>query len=451
MLESTIDILLGVFYAVILFVCILYYVNRKYKDNVSTRRLILWGAALKIFAIFAYAAVYKLYYGYGDTLSYHWRSVMWGELILEQPRYLWDVFMTSGADIFAKFKEFLLAQHDYIDAYNGPNYLVMKFSTFFGFFSFFQYLPTSVFFTAISLLGSIKVAQAWAEIFPKFEKWIYLAFLLIPSVVFWATGINKDSLSVGFNCFLIFALIRIFINKKFHLKYIFLAAISFYFAAGIKSYIPLILVPTFFIYVLSFYWNTGRFAKMRILKFFVSIAIIIVAVPLIYFIGSIIIADILQQQLEDMIRINVGQGTNVVEGDSSFDIGIKVTDLDNPIRILGLIPKSISVTLFRPWIWEVKNPLMLISAFESFFFFGFSLLVLFKSRSIYFIPKLLKHRHLLFFLLFTLLLAIPIGITGNFGTIVRYKIPLLPYFLIFLVMMNALFKRKAFNEIDKNQ
>ena len=448
MIYTLLDIVLGIFYSLILFTGILYYINRKYENSVKQKRIILTATVLKIGAIFLYAAVYKLYYGYGDTLGYHWRGNELLEYILSKPTEALDILWTSGDDLVNKYGDFVKGVNDIPEYYNTANFIVVKFSCLFSIFGLNQYLPMAVFFTAIALVGSIKVAEGFAELFPRYRVEIFIAFLLIPSVLFWSTGINKDSLSIGFTNFLMFALIRILMQNRFKLKYLILALISFYFSLKLKSYIPIILIPSFMIYVISVKWNKGRFAKMRVLKFFTAIGLIVIGVPIMYYAAKYMIDDLIAVQIENIIRINVGQSGAAVAGDSSFDLGITVKDLDNSARILGFIPISIIITLFRPWIWEVKNPLMLISSLESFFFLCFTLLIFLRGRIIMVLPYIFRHKELLFFLVFTLVLCIPIGISsGNFGTIVRYKIPILPYFLIFLFMLNGMFRerRELFN------
>ena len=114
------------------------------------------------------------------------------------------------------------------------------------------------------------------------------------------------------------------------------------------------------------------------------------------------------------------------------------------LSVWGIIQSfflSINVTLFRPYIWECTNVLMLMNFVESFGTLLLVLVVLFKAG----IRKIFSYCNnypvLFFMLVFSLLLAPIVGfISFNFGTLVRYKIPFLPFFFSFLLIL--LFDKK---------
>ena len=77
---------------------------------------------------------------------------------------------------------------------------------------------------------------------------------------------------------------------------------------------------------------------------------------------------------------------------------------------------------------------MLISALESFAFLSFTLYVLFVVGSR--LRVALSNPDVIFGLVFSLSFAFAVGVsTFNFGTLARYKIPLLPFYLVALVIM----------------
>ena len=57
------------------------------------------------------------------------------------------------------------------------------------------------------------------------------------------------------------------------------------------------------------------------------------------------------------------------QGGSGYTLG----DFDySPSGMIRKIPLAINVSLFRPYLWEVKNPVMLLSAIESLVFLLFT-------------------------------------------------------------------------------
>jgi hypothetical protein len=105
-------------------------------------------------------------------------------------------------------------------------------------------------------------------------------------------------------------------------------------------------------------------------------------------------------------------------------------------------PQAINVALYRPYLWEVRNPLMLISALESFAILMFTVYVLFVQRHVFF--KMMLDPNVIFCLVFCLTFAFAVGIsTYNFGTLSRYRIPMLPFYVMALVLMFNYSKRET--------
>ncbi len=105
-----------------------------------------------------------------------------------------------------------------------------------------------------------------------------------------------------------------------------------------------------------------------------------------------------------------------------------------PTGMLLSAPTALNVALFRPYLWEVRNPLMLISAMESLFIFIFTIYVFIRSFKK--LVSAIMNYNVLFCLIFSLTFAFATGIsTFNFGTLVRYKIPLIPFFLVALILI----------------
>ena len=98
-----------------------------------------------------------------------------------------------------------------------------------------------------------------------------------------------------------------------------------------------------------------------------------------------------------------------------------------------LAPAAINVALYRPYLWEVRNPLMLLASLEGLALLIFTIIILF--RIIWYKVNLLNSPAAWFSLVFSLTFAFAVGIsTYNFGTLFRYKLPLMPFFAILIVL-----------------
>ena len=117
--------------------------------------------------------------------------------------------------------------------------------------------------------------------------------------------------------------------------------------------------------------------------------------------------------------------------------GYRLGDVDPTLMgMFQLAPAGINVTLFRPYPWEARKPIVMISAVEALFFLLFSLAVLFRNNPLRVLQRILADETLQFCLIFTLVFAFAVGIsTSNFGSLSRYKIPCMPFYTAFLFII----------------
>ena len=108
--------------------------------------------------------------------------------------------------------------------------------------------------------------------------------------------------------------------------------------------------------------------------------------------------------------------------------------------MLSKAPVAINLALFRPYIWEANNLVMLISGLECFVMLMFTLKVLFKTKLLGAFPIIYKNHLLSFSIIFSLFFAFSVGIsTSNFGSLVRYRIPVLPFFIASLYIIQYIY------------
>ena len=117
-------------------------------------------------------------------------------------------------------------------------------------------------------------------------------------------------------------------------------------------------------------------------------------------------------------------------GGNNYNIG----QLDGSVMgLLSVAPIAILTALFRPFIWEIGSPTMILSAFENTILIIFTAITLLQNNPLNFIRIIIKNPFLLYCLIFSLLFSFGVGIAGtNFGALVRYKIPLMPFFFSML-------------------
>src|SRR5204863_6610418 len=123
---------------------------------------------------------------------------------------------------------------------------------------------------------------------------------------------------------------------------------------------------------------------------------------------------------------------------SSFDIG----SFDATVTgIISKMPSAINAALFRPYIWETYNLTMLMSGIENLFLLIFTIYLTIKLRFYNLFRLMFRHRILFFTVYFSIFFAFSVGLTtSNFGSMVRYKIPAIPFFLVSLFVIADTYK-----------
>jgi hypothetical protein len=262
------------------------------------------------------------------------------------------------------------------------------------------------------------------------------AFLFIPSVVFWGSGFMKDTITLSCMGWVTHFFYMLFYeNKKITANSIF-ALIFLYIIYIIKSYIVMAFLPAILL------WGVGLLSykiKDTRLILFARYFLYASAIG-----GIVIVGGKLESEMFGEYNIESVAQKSFVTRDYLFRIsneqdgsGYTLGDFDP--TILGMLqqaPAGINVTLFRPYLWEARKPIVMISALESLFFLIFTIVVIFRNNPIRVVQRVLSDETLQFCLIFTLVFAFAVGIsTSNFGSLVRYKIPCLPFYTAFLIIL----------------
>ena len=111
--------------------------------------------------------------------------------------------------------------------------------------------------------------------------------------------------------------------------------------------------------------------------------------------------------------------------------------------ILQKFPAALNVTYFIPYLWEVGDPFQLLSSLEGLFFLFLFVQTLKKVGIFNFLNFLTTNPEVIMCLTFAILFGFAVGFTAyNFGALVRFKIPALPFFIFAMYLIQYLDKRK---------
>jgi len=115
-------------------------------------------------------------------------------------------------------------------------------------------------------------------------------------------------------------------------------------------------------------------------------------------------------------------------GATVYSLG-DMTDLST-LGFIKKIPLALNVTFFRPYIWEARKPVIMLSALESLWFLILTLQTFRKVGILGFFRTIRNDPFILFCFIFAMIFGFAVGLSSyNFGALVRYKIPCMPFYL----------------------
>ncbi|MBK7958913.1 MAG: hypothetical protein IPK03_12920 [Bacteroidetes bacterium] len=420
-----VDLFLAPTYLLFIFFFAIVYRSKALKGaNIS--KFFLPGLALKCFGAIVAGLIYKFYYGTGDTFTYYTASKYLNEIINVNFDHWWSAITNSSqGNIASTYLDIRVIQYD-------KTFFFVKMCSWLGLISFNNYTVIALFLAVFSFATSWKFYKMCCDLYPKMWKTMGYIVFYIPSVIFWGSGLFKDTITYG-SILLLTASFYFAFHKKDRVVYhLFLMLMSAYFLQNIREFLLITILPPLIIWYVLQFKNVIRSAKVR---FLIGPVFAIVGIAG----GTLVISSLTSsdeqlktQNLKDKSKGFQQWHSSEGAGGSSYTLG----DMDyTNIGIIKKIPAAINVTLFRPYLFEVRNPVMLIAGIESLFFLFLTLGVIKEVKFGVFL-YFFDNANVFFFLLFSLVFAFVAGFNSyNFGALVRYKIPCMPYFLIGIYIM----------------
>lgn len=406
--------------------------DRRYPEGHLLRPYFLKALYVKILGAIFIGCVYEYYYNGGDTLYYFYHSKIINSAF-DNSFLTWLKVLTHQNE--TNHPEVI--QYAWLMEWwpDEASYTVAAISAFFAIFNGTHYLPTAVIFAFFSFSGVWALFKTFVTIYPKLHKQLAFSFLFIPSCAVWGSGIFKDTICLFGLGWLTYTVFRIFVNKDFSSKNLILLVLSFYLIYKIKIYILLGFVPALSLWLLVTY---SSYVKNRGLRTIVKVLFIIISIVGFLFFSRLFANELARYNLENIA--NTAKTTRdwiAYSSDRDQGSGYDLGEFDP--SILGMLkkfPQAVVVTLFRPFPWEAKKVIVMLSSLEALFFIYFTITA-FKSNGVARSFSLIfKDPNLLFFFVFSLIFAFAVGISSyNFGTLSRYKIPCLPFYAAFLMIL----------------
>jgi hypothetical protein len=444
---SAVDFFMVPLWLIIIFAVASTVVKTRYANDPS-RAFFFYGLSLKLFGGIMLGVVYQYYYSSGDTISYYLAG-----------KGLANAFIENFGDGVALFTvdsrnipyEILMLSYKYSDLSGGIPYIqdvrsfnVCRVVSIANLLSINSYYASSLILSSFSFIGLWGFFRVFAYQFPEARRPLAFVFFYIPSVFFWGSGILKDSITLGFLGLMIYCLHRYMLSRFRGLLFLLFALVSGYLIYSIKPYILLSIIPFLAIW---FNNNIKENIKNGLLRFSVTPTLLLFSM-LVSVLAVQTIGDLTERfSFDNLLNHAVDVKSDLIRGyyysdekGSSYNIG--EFDASFTSQVL-LFPNALLTTYFRPYVWEVRNPLMGFAAAESLILLGLTIFVLLRTGLINFIRIIAYEPFLIFTLGYSASFAYMVGLTsGNFGNLVRYKIPCIPFFVASLVVIYHIYQER---------
>ncbi len=285
----------------------------------------------------------------------------------------------------------------------------------------------SVYFSLVSFLALWMLYQQLVVQNLVGRMTAMISLLLWPSVVFWSSGILKESISMACIALMCFVVITISNRTRINFAHILIYLAASYFLFKVKYYYAGILIPMQLSYLTIFFLKE-RTTYLN--------AKTVSAVAFLCLFGGIVL---LTSQLHYNLRLsNIGEVivNNYHLFEQKSDPGKMVHFEHLRPDVLSFVkysPKAWFAGWFRPFVFDIENAWSLIAAIENTMLF---LLFIFQLKNV---KKLWSNDGNLriAILLFCLLMGIFLTYSApNFGTLVRYKVGFLPFLLLLILERN---------------
>lgn len=387
-----------------------------------SRRFLVLAFLLKITAGLLLTLLYTEYYTNrqeADTFRYFDDSSHLHRAATENPKAY--ARMLFGVDDGADLMPYLDSMNNWFPAerttFYNDNRTVIRINALLRWVSFGNYYIHLFVFAFAAFYGITFIYKAFHRYFTGKKKWLAVILFLTPSLVFWSSGILKEGPLLFVFGITLNVLNKIFTKRAYRQHYLLLVGCAL-FLFHLKFYVGLMLIPA----TTGYLWILNKKGPHAIVKLIANYAA--------YFFAAVIwhrinwhwsLFTVLKWKRRDFIGL-----ANEMNAKSFFHTGALE---DNPISFLIHVPEGFFNAILRPFIWDVYSLVILPNAVENIIIVLFILFCIIYGS----VKQFNKIGYFFIGYAFSLLTVIGM-VTPIVGSLVRYKIPAIPFLLLFFLL-----------------
>lgn len=381
----------------------------------SIDKKIYWtGLAIRIMGSLCFAGIFTFWIKEGDTISFFNRA-----------SNLADLAKTD----FSQYLDFTFSSQYHVYKSENRDGFFVKILSVLCLATNNNYWISTLYFSVVSFFSASFLVNTLISTFSS-SKWpAVIAFLILPSPIFWTSGILKDTLVFFSLAILAALLIRIYFDKPTRWRQWILVILCLFLLWKLRYFLFGLLAIFYIIIILD--KAVIQKIKNRRYKLVIYLSVLAIGILAISIVNPNLYLHNFPQAIFDNYKIIIA---NSEVGNTVIFNNLQPTWK----TLISTLPVSLFSGLFRPHIFE-GNPFYLLHMLENLIIFSLSIITLFKIKTVA-KPPMITWLAILYVLILATL--IPIA-SPNFGTLMRYKAMYLPvlFYLISIIPYKLVFPK----------
>lgn len=401
----------------------------------SPERGVLWTAALvKLVTSWAMCLVSVYVFSASDSFGYHMHGKRLSALLR-------DDLVNGTYGYFSQDPFFLMLGN------STTRYI--NFSGLIHFLALDSYIASSMLLSAIGFIGQVLTYRTFVSAYPdrQSRNWWRFGILFMPTLTFWSSGLYKDPLGIWGVGLALWGAHRFLLHGR--MAGVLAMGVGVYTLALFRTQV----VPVILVSMLPMIANSGHAARQfrrrlnPLARALIQFLFAVASIGMLYWVSSIdkrtSLVDVGDTLMAERMRYRRVEGGSTILGrEEGMESGGS-----SPVGIALRWPEAVVTTLFRPFIWEgLGSPLMLAAGIENAVLLALTMRALARvALRPWIVGAAMRTELFTSCLIFILVFAFAVGLAApNLGTISRYRIPVIPFFIgaLGILQLNHLGQRR---------
>lgn len=368
--------------------------------------------------------VYSIYYSGGDTWTFFGEAIKLGKVAFTSFDSLINIYFKDDYSLITNYSYSLQPRAAFMTKILAPLTIITD----------NNYWLTSCYISLFSFMGYWILANNLYKILGV--RWMaVIPTLFFPSIVFWSSGVMKESVAMGAMAAVVGIFIKIYLEKKVALSELFVLVLGLILLLFLKYYFAAILIVS----ILSLFLS--RLTIPVKVNWLIEIGLISTIFVLILIIASFTHPNFYPPRILFVLVENYKAYHAASNGNNVVVFNNLAPDITS---FLVHAPKALLSGMFFPLWYADFTIFRVLAVVENWvillvFLFSLKYLALPKNRDL----RILVLTAVLFIIISAIFITFS---TPNLGTLTRYKIG---YSVVFIVLVTTLLRNKMDSKILK--